>query len=258
MASNWIKVEVITPDKPEIFRLAETLNIDPDAALGKAIRFWVWADQQTIDGNAKCNANGVTKNAIDRITFMRGFADALIQVGWLYETEGVLTLPNFDRHNGESSKKRALTNRRVTEYRDKKPKGNAKSVTEGDQKALPEEEEEVKEREREAREQPVDNSCPKFSMQPDWLPGDDFAIQSAAWGHDIGVAPGYTSAQLQQFRDYWLPETALKYQSQWEMSFAESLSRQKISSGSTPGAQGVNSIPEPDRTIPTGFRGGTD
>ena len=67
MASNWIKVEVITPDKPEIFKLAEILNIDPDAALGKAIRFWVWADQQTIDGNAdsvadneKCNADSVT------------------------------------------------------------------------------------------------------------------------------------------------------------------------------------------------------
>ena len=27
MASNWIKLEVITPDKPEIFRLAEILNI---------------------------------------------------------------------------------------------------------------------------------------------------------------------------------------------------------------------------------------
>ncbi|ENZ4931948.1 hypothetical protein ACGLD1_005372, partial [Escherichia coli] len=25
MASNWIKLEVITPDKPEIFRLAEIL-----------------------------------------------------------------------------------------------------------------------------------------------------------------------------------------------------------------------------------------
>lgn len=36
MASNWIKLEVITPDKPEIFRLAEILNIDPDAALGKS------------------------------------------------------------------------------------------------------------------------------------------------------------------------------------------------------------------------------
>ncbi|EFL3070289.1 hypothetical protein AF995_004536 [Escherichia coli] len=142
MASNWIKLEVITPDKPEIFRLAEILNIDPDAALGKVIRFWAWADQQMIDGNADCNARGVTKSAIDRITFMAGFADALIQVGWLVETNGVLSLPNFERHNGKSSKKRAVTNERVTKIRELKRKGNAGSVTQTDQKALPEEEEE--------------------------------------------------------------------------------------------------------------------
>ncbi|EKQ7563918.1 hypothetical protein P6U06_003131 [Salmonella enterica subsp. enterica serovar 4,[5],12:i:-] len=142
MASNWIKLEVITPDKPEIFRLAEILNIDPDAALGKVIRFWAWADQQMIDGNAECNARGVTKSAIDRITFMAGFADALIQVGWLVETNGVLSLPNFERHNGKSSKKRAVTNERVTKIRELKRKGNAASVTKTDQKALPEEEEE--------------------------------------------------------------------------------------------------------------------
>ncbi|MGP78384.1 hypothetical protein D9E96_25455 [Escherichia coli] len=142
MASNWIKLEVITPDKPEIFRLAEILNIDPDAALGKVIRFWAWADQQMIDGNAECNARGVTKSAIDRITFMAGFADALIQVGWLVETNGVLSLPNFERHNGKSSKKRAVTNERVTKIRELKRKGNAASVTKTYQKALPEEEEE--------------------------------------------------------------------------------------------------------------------
>lgn len=50
MASSWIKVEVITPDKPEIFQIAEILNIDPDAVLGKLVRIWAWADQQTIDG----------------------------------------------------------------------------------------------------------------------------------------------------------------------------------------------------------------
>ncbi len=139
MASNWIKLEVITPDKPEIFRLAEILNIDPDAALGKVIRFWAWADQQMIDGNADCNARGVTKSAIDRITFMSGFADALIQVGWLVENDGGLSLPNFERHNGKSSKKRAVTNERVTKIRELKRKGNAASVTQTDQKALPEE-----------------------------------------------------------------------------------------------------------------------
>lgn len=142
MASSWIKVEVITPDKPEIFQMAESLNIDPDAVLGKLVRIWTWADQQTVDGNA----GSVTKSVLDRLSFVSGFADALISVGWLNQEGGRLYFPNFERHNGDSSKKRALTNRRVTEHRKKEPNSNANrnaaSVTTPFQKALPEEEEE--------------------------------------------------------------------------------------------------------------------
>lgn len=230
MAANWIKVEVITPDKPEIFRLAEILKIDPDAVLGKVIRFWVWADQQTIDGNA----NSVTKNAIDRVAFMSGFADALITVGWLHESNGSLTLPNFDRHNGESSKKRALTNRRVSEHRKQKPKSNAKSVTEGDQKALPEEEEEedIKEREHNARDQLVDNSVPaeqkRFRMHPEWQPSPGLSERALEWGINLHITSPFTSAQLCQFCSYWMCEDVMKYHTQWEMTFAKSLEHQAI------------------------------
>ncbi|PXK24941.1 DNA replication domain protein [Klebsiella variicola] len=134
MASSWIKVEVITPDKPEIFQIAEILNIDPDAVLGKLVRIWAWADQQTVDGNA----GSVTKGVLDRIAFITGFADALIAVGWLAYDGNKLILPNFERHNGESSKKRALTNRRVAAHR----KNETQKVTLAAlQKALPEEEE---------------------------------------------------------------------------------------------------------------------
>ncbi len=145
MASSWIKVEVITPDKPEIYQLAEVLGIDPDTVLGKLIRIWAWADQQTIDGNANGNAACVTKSAIDRITFMPGFADALLQVGWLRYEGNVLIFPNADRHNGESSKKRALTKKRVTEHRENKKKSNASGVTPAYPKALPEVEVELEE-----------------------------------------------------------------------------------------------------------------
>jgi len=41
MAGDWIKVEHWTPDKPEIFRLADELEIDPDAVVGKLVRLWV-------------------------------------------------------------------------------------------------------------------------------------------------------------------------------------------------------------------------
>lgn len=147
MASSWIKVEVITPDKPEIFQIAEILNIDPDAVLGKLVRIWAWADQQTVDGNA----GSVTKGVLDRIAFITGFADALINVGWLAHDGNKLVLPNFERHNGESSKKRALTNRRVASHR----KNETQKVTQPAlQKALPEEEEEEEEEVKELKDPP--------------------------------------------------------------------------------------------------------
>ncbi|ADC71740.1 hypothetical protein TK90_1231 [Thioalkalivibrio sp. K90mix] len=128
MAGDWIKVETVTPDKPEVFQIAEALNIDPDAVTGKLIRIWIWADQQTTDGNAR----GVTKLLLDRIAGVSGFADAMQKVGWLTNADGGLTFVNFTRHNGQTAKKRALTNKRVARYRN--ATCNADSVT----KAFPE------------------------------------------------------------------------------------------------------------------------
>jgi hypothetical protein len=113
MAADWIKVDVTTPDKPEVFRMAERLGIDPDAVVGKLIRVWVWADQQTTNGNAP----SVTRLLLDRATNVSGFADAMINVGWLVESDDGLTFPNFDRHNGKTAKTRALTVHRVRQHR---------------------------------------------------------------------------------------------------------------------------------------------
>jgi len=115
MAGDWIKIEHSTPEKPEVFAIAEQLVLDPDHVTGALIRLWIWADQQLIDGNAR----GVTKMAIDRKTGVTGFADALISVGWLVFDSNKVTFINFSRHNGKSAKKRAVTNRRVAEYRSK-------------------------------------------------------------------------------------------------------------------------------------------
>jgi len=262
MASNWIKLEVITPDKPEIFRIAEILNIDPDAALGKVIRFWAWADQQMIDGNAECNARGVTKSAIDRITFMAGFADALIQVGWLVESDGVLSLPNFERHNGKSSKKRAVTNERVTKIRELKRKGNAASVTQTDQKALPEEEEEEDintdlplnpPRQKRASKQ----FEPEAIALPDWLPEtlwNEWVQFRQALRKPIRTEQGANGAirELEKFRQQgFTPEQVIRHSiaNEYQGLFApksvrpETLLRQ------------VNTVSFPDSAIPPGFRG---
>lgn len=131
MAGDWIKLEHATPQKPEVFRIADALQIDADAVVGKLARIWIWADQQTYAGrfkrNAESNAGTVTKSAtpvvtrslIDRLAGTEGFADAMHSVGWLEEDEDGLTFPDFDKHTGQTAKQRALTARRAKKHRSK-------------------------------------------------------------------------------------------------------------------------------------------
>lgn len=141
MAGDWIKVEHATPDKPEVAAIAEELGIDPDAVVGKLLRLWVWADQQTISGDDL----RVSEPFIDRITHQPGFSLALRKVDWLQARSGSLAIPRFDRHNGQTAKARAATNRRVAGHRERDC--NALSVTEALPKPLPEKRREEKKRE---------------------------------------------------------------------------------------------------------------
>lgn len=103
MAGDWIKVEHSLPDKPEVISIASAVGIDQDAAAGKCLRWFIWLDQQVED----CHAVSVTDAFIDRLTFCPGFAAALRRVGWLEGRESHLSVPNFDRHNGQTAKLRA-------------------------------------------------------------------------------------------------------------------------------------------------------
>ena len=134
MAFAWIKIEDTTPDKPEVWAMAAKLGIDADAVVGKLVRIWIWADHQTIDGNAQ----SVTKALLDRCAGVAGFADAMMEAGRLVATSSGVSFVNFDRHNGETAKKRAQTSRRVQRHRAQSGSCNAVSVTSGVTKALPE------------------------------------------------------------------------------------------------------------------------
>ena len=113
MAGDWVKFEHTTPDKPEVWQIAELLGIDGDAVVGKLLRIWVWADQQTTDGNAR----SVTFALLDRISGVTGFAEAMAAVGWLVKEGGKVRFINFDRHNGKTAKTRALSAKRVEAHR---------------------------------------------------------------------------------------------------------------------------------------------
>lgn len=113
MAGDWLKIEIDTPDKPEIWAMADDLGIDPDAVFGKLFRVWSWFDQHTESGNAP----SVTKSLLDRKVGVTGFVNSMLKAGWLVEEEGVITMPNFEKHNGNSAKKRANTAKRVAKHK---------------------------------------------------------------------------------------------------------------------------------------------
>lgn len=120
---DWLKTEKITPDKTETIAIAAALGLSVDDVFGKLFRLWSWADSQTIDGLAK----GVPPLFVDQFVKQPGFAEAMKNAGWLVFRSGSIEFPNFERHMGESAKKRAQGSSRGKAFRDKKR--NATSVT---------------------------------------------------------------------------------------------------------------------------------
>ncbi len=113
MRRPWIKIEICTPDKPEVCSLTTQLRMDSDAVVGKLVRLWSWAEVNRIDPNDL----GVTKEFIDKLVGRKGFAQALEKTGWLIETEEKLSFRNFKRHNSPVAQNKALTAKRVARHR---------------------------------------------------------------------------------------------------------------------------------------------
>ena len=113
---SWIKLETHIFDKLEIFEIAEELNIDPDSVVGKCCRIWSWFDLNTTNGVTPC----VTESLLDRYCGIKGFCNAMLKAGWMEKDDKNLYLPNFDRHNSQSAKDRALTAKRVSKHRKNK------------------------------------------------------------------------------------------------------------------------------------------
>ena len=125
MRRPWIKVEVSTPDKPEICAIASRLRMDEDAVVGKLIRLWSWAELNRVNPNDL----SVTKEFLDKLVSKKGFSEAMILSGWLGMEGERLFFPKFGKHNGEDSKVRGLTAKRVEKHRKIKLSKNDQNVT---------------------------------------------------------------------------------------------------------------------------------
>lgn len=113
MAGDWIKWEKGLERKPEIVRIARSLDRSVIEAAGSCMLVWSWADGNTTDGVVA----GMTAADVSTVVGIHGIGEAMASVGWLVESESGLQFPNYVRHNGQTSKARALDANRKRVWR---------------------------------------------------------------------------------------------------------------------------------------------
>jgi hypothetical protein len=170
VAGDWLKWSKGLADRREILVMATKLDISPAEIVVGCFRVWEWADDETEDGNV----DGVTLVTVDRFARIDGFADAMVSVGWLRETGSGIEFVNYDHHNSQTAKRRALTSRRVASHRAAR---NAESVTPSVTSALPE-----KRREEKSLRGRTDNDAPKVNGTADAAdPSDPILATFSRW-----------------------------------------------------------------------------
>ncbi|WP_437887376.1 primosomal protein DnaT [Phytobacter sp. V91] len=92
----------------------------------------------------------------------------------------------------------------------------------------------------------------KFAMYADWQPDSDFQRMAALWG--VALAQPVAPEELAAFVAYWQAEGKVFHHVQWQQKLARSL---QIGRANNNGLQkrDINTLSEPDKEIPTGFRG---
>lgn len=128
MAGDWIKWTKGLHRKREVVQMAAALGIDRFSVAGRLMAVWEWADDEIGDrdfDDEGCHAF-VTLTAqqfpfIDEIAGLPNFASTMAGVDWLLDRGTRLMLPNFGRHNGKTSKTRALAQERQQKRRGPSP-----------------------------------------------------------------------------------------------------------------------------------------
>lgn len=113
---SWIKMRTNLKNDPDVIRIGALTGQGITTVLGALYLLWSWADEHTRDGYAP----GVTREWIDRYVECERFSDALEKVGWLTVTDDGIQIPNFERHNGSSAKKRSSAQKRMTAMRERR------------------------------------------------------------------------------------------------------------------------------------------
>lgn len=116
MAEQWLKVRHSLVRSAKVRALMRVLHCKKHAALGLAVSWLVWIDEQTTDGQTH-----LLPDELDDEIGFRGCTDALISIGWAALGEnGCVYALEFGKHCGDSAKERAQGARRVERHRNRK------------------------------------------------------------------------------------------------------------------------------------------
>lgn len=130
--ADWIKVRHALVRSPKILRLATALKVNQATALGIAVKWLCWLDEQTETG-----CTGLLPDELDLAMGFRGCANALFSIGWAaLGGEGTVVALEFGKHSGETAKKRAENALRQEKFkRRQKTQGPGNAI--GNANALP-------------------------------------------------------------------------------------------------------------------------
>lgn len=152
MSGEWIKMRVSLVSHPKVMRAAESLLSDSRyiewsglsygvrgyppptqdedqqerhvalrvtryVTVTALLRFWGYANEHAKRETVEC----LTRNDVDDIVALPGFADALAAVGWLrFRDGGGVDLPGFSEHNTTANDRKTGGAERQKRYRDRK------------------------------------------------------------------------------------------------------------------------------------------
>jgi hypothetical protein len=117
MAGDWIKMSATLRTRPEVVRIMSACDADvcphDVRVIGALHALWCWFDANSTNGFVP----DARPEDVDFVVGWPGFASALMKVGWLASDDKGLSIPNFERHNGRSAKRRATENERKQSVR---------------------------------------------------------------------------------------------------------------------------------------------
>lgn len=101
--ADWIKIRHSLLRSPKLRGLMRELKCNKHTALGLAVEWLCWIDEQTENGET-----GLTPDELADELGFRGCAEALCSVGWAaLGDDGTVKALEFGKHCGDSAKKRA-------------------------------------------------------------------------------------------------------------------------------------------------------